>query len=333
MNSLKTKKIITLPLLLLSCYYCIAQQKGDATGGSVSISSTLEPKQSFKDTTGGFGYHSFNANISVPLFGNRNKIMENIAEGGHLRFYQTSIHGGFESFNPTIDFIKTQHNFYTASLGLGGVFFNGKKNIILVDAAIGFAADGLTIQNGDLQYRFSGLFIVNHIHSQSTSYQYGVIFTYAYGRPLPLPVLGIRKKLSDKWSFAALLPVSIQFTDKLNKEMRLTFLLKPAGNRFQFQNQNDFNTTSSTVFMQLRQFELGISYQYRFAKQFSFGAEAGLVGGGNLKFTEINDSKTVLYQTGVNSGAKFRLSLRYNLPHKKALGSNMDMDGEMFKMN
>ena len=308
-------------------------QRMDPTGGSIGVSYTALPSQSFKDTSGGFRYNAFGININIPLFGNRTKIIENTLQEGRPHFYEISGHANFESLHSTIDFIETPRTIYQASAGFGGLFYNGKKNIIFADLNVGVASDGLAIQNSDAKYRFFGLFIVNHLQTTSLTWQYGVVFSYAYGRPLPLPVLGVRKKFARTWSFSAVLPVSVQVTDRLNKDMNISFLLRPAGNRFQLQNLNDFNTTSPTVYMQLRQFELGLSYLYRFTKQFSFGAEAGLLAGGKLKFTEVNDFKTILYQTGMKPGAKFRLSLRYRLPHKKANNNNVDMDGEMLRVN
>jgi len=303
----------------------------DPAGGSIGISYTGVPAQSFKDTSGGFGYHAFGININVPLFGNRGKVIENMKQDGKPHFYQVAGHAGFETFRSTIGFLKEQRNFYTASAGLGAMFSSGKKNIILADASIGIASDGLVMNAGDQKYRFSGSFIVNHRHSASTLYQYGLVFTYAYGRPLPLPVLGIRKKFSGTWIFSAILPVSLEFTDRFSKNMSISFLLRPSGNRFQLQNKGDFNTASSNVYLQLRQFQLGALWQYRFAKQFSLGAEAGFLGGGKLKFTEPEDRKTILYAASTKPGARFRLSLRYHLPHKKTGVGNLE--DEMLRVN
>jgi len=332
----KTSPILT-PKLIVTCtlfftFFCRGfAQRMEPANGSIGISYTGLPAQSLKDTSGGFGYHALGISASVPLFGNRNKIVENLEQDGKLHFYQVAAHGGFETFRSTIGFLKEQRNFYVTSAGLGGMFSSGKKSIILADASIGIASDGEVIKNDGVKYRFSGLFIVNHRHSASVMYQYGLVFTYAYGRPLPLPVLGIRKKISGTWTVSAILPVSLQFTGKCSKNMTIGFLIRPAGNRFQLQNKNDFATTSSNVYLQLRQFELGASWQYRFAKQFSLGAEAGLLGGGKLKFTEPEDRKTVLYAASTKPGARFRVSLRYHLPHKKTGAGNMEE--EMLRVN
>ncbi len=317
---------------LVAIVNCGFAQRMELNEGSIAVNYTLLPTQAFKDTTGNLQSHAIGGSISIPLFGNRsNKSSKQQGSG----FYQTSLHTSFESSEQTIGFIKneTQRTFYNGAVGINGFFFNGKKDFFLVDAAMGIASDRASTQSNDLRYRFSGSFIVNHIQNPTLTYQYGIVLTYAYGRPLPLPVLGIRKKLSDTWTLSAVLPVSVQVSGRLNKKMRLSLSLRPEGNRFQFQNQNDFTSTESVLYMQLRQFQLGASYTYRFAKSFSVGAEAGLLFGGKLKFTDPQNTKTILYQTGVNAGSRLRFSLRYHLPNKKTKDRNMDMDGEMFRMN
>lgn len=326
-----TARLPVISLLFIVLSYRSFAQRMDMNGGGIGISYSQSPTQPFKDTTGGFGYHAVGITVSVPLFGNRNRLKETTIKDSRPHFYEISAHGSFEQLHSTIGFLKEQRNFYTASAGFGVFFYNGSKNIILANLSMGIAGDGLVIKNNNLKYRFSGSFIVNHIHSMSVMYQYGLVFTYAYGRPLPLPVLGIRKKFARTWAFSAILPVALQVSDRLNKQMTLSFSVRPAGNRYQLQNQNDFNTASTTVYMQLRQFELGFLWQYHFAKQFSLGAEAGLLGGGKLKFTEPEDRKAILYQASTKAGARFRLSLRYRLPHKKA-GANMPED-DMLRLN
>ncbi len=329
-----TAKQIAACAFFLTASYCGFSQRMDLTGGSIGISYTVLPTQSLKDTSGGFGYHAFGVNLNIPLFGNRYKIVANTLQDGHPHFYQVSGHANFESMQSNIGFITpASRTIYQAGAGFGGLFYNGKKNIILADLNMGISSDGLAIKNDDLKFRYSGSFIVNHIHNSTVMYQYGLVLNYAFGRPLPLPVLGIRKKFAKNWTFSAILPVSLQLADRLNKKMSVSVSIRPSGNRFQLENRQNFNTTSSSVYMQLRQFELGLSYQYRFAKQFSFGAEAGLLAGGKLRFTEPNDNKTIIYQSGIKPGARFRFSLRYHLPHKKTAGNKMDIENELLRMN
>ena len=306
----------------------------DMTGGNIAIGFSALPERSLKDTSGGLKSRSMNIHLSLPLFGNRGKVSAHSSKDGHPHFFQVSAHGSFTSGSKDIEFLDGQSNFYGGSAGLSGLFYNGKSNIIQADANMGISADGQSLQNHDVIPRFSGSFIVQHTSSPTLSFQYGAAFTYLYGRPMLLPVLGIRKKFSgSSWSVSAILPLSLQFTDRLNNKMGLSFFARPSGDRFQILNQGYFGSTTSSIYMGLRQFEVGSSFYYRLSREFSFDAEAGLLSGGRMKFTNASDTRTTLYETGVKSGSQFRISLRYHLPHKRATGNNIDIDGELYRVN
>ncbi|KAI9459580.1 hypothetical protein F5148DRAFT_1287109 [Russula earlei] len=317
-----------MPLKFFSALFCVIisasvfAQGGAATGGSIGVSFTALPQSSFKDTVGKFGYTALDISARIPLFGSKHQTAGR-KKGAHLadssrHFYETSARLGFGLLPIDIGFLNTTRNFYNSSAGVG-VSIGSGKNIFSISANVGVAADGTVLQNNDTRYRFSGSFIVNHISQSGTVFQYGVAFTYAYGRPLPLPVLGMYKRISlgNKWSLSGVLPLSVQVTDHIDSKRQLAFSLRPSGNRFQFANENVFATTSPAVFMQLRQFQLAAVYTYKFSQYFSLGADAGLLFARKLKFTEQDDTKTILSQITIKPGPSFKISLRYSLPHKR----------------
>ena len=294
-------------LLLLSV-------NGNAQGfthnsGSLSLSYLLQPERKFKNASGGYKYTAFAFNAKVPLFGSVH------AETRHV--FKTFVTADIQSASASFGVVSNDRQFLHGSLALGGFIFSGGKNIYLFNATAGMAADTKVIDNGNSNIRFTGSFMVNRRQSQNTMYVYGGVFTYAYAKPLLLPILGLRAKLSPRWTFTTILPVLISFTDKLNAKTGLSFTLRPSGNRFQFSNQENFSTASSTVFMQLRDFRLGMGFYYKTSPSFTISADAGLVAGGKLDFTEQTDNKISVFKTGLKPGGLFQLTLRYRLPHKK----------------
>ncbi len=277
-------------------------------GGSIGVSYTLEPQRKFKDATGGYQYSAAGINARIPLFRNKGKTP------GH--FFETSLQADLQTTSATFGFINNSRNFLNGSLGLGGIIYNGGKNILVMNAAIGLAADKDVIDKSNTRYRFSGAFIVNHQHSIKTVYQYGIAFTYAFGKPLPLPILGIRTKLPGNWTFSTILPVEVSFIDKLSSKAGLSFSIRPAGNRYQFDNQANFSTSASTVFLQLREFQVGAAFNYKCSKEFILSADAGFLLGGKMQFTEQDDPKNIVFTTGVKPGGIFRVSARYRFPRK-----------------
>lgn len=307
------KKILAGTVLILVCIKGMAQGMATAGSSSIGISYTLEPERNFKNTSGGYKYSAVGMNAKIPLFGKRT-----IATG---HFFETSLQADLQTTSTSFGFINNDRNFLHGSLGLGAVMFNGGKNMYIMNVATGIAADKDVISKNNTRYRFSGAFIVNHQHSSTTIYQYGVVFTYAYGKPLPLPILGIRTKLSANWTFSTILPAEVSFTDKLNTKMGLNFSIRPAGNRYQFDNQANFSTTSSTVFLQLREFQLSTALNYKLSREFSITGDAGFLVGGRLRFTEQDDVNTSLFETTVKPGVILRVSLRYRFPRKMQNGS------------
>jgi len=297
-------------------------QGGGSTGGSIGISLTALPQSPFKDTTGKFGYTALDLNARIPLFGTKSEgtrpRMKERKTDSSRHFYETSARVNFGWLPTDIGFLNTTRNFYNSSAGLGVAIGSG-RNIYNISGNIGVAADGMVWQNNDTRYRFSGAFIVNHISKSGTVFQYGAAFTYAYGRPLLLPVLGMYKRISlgNKWSISGVLPFSVQVTDHIDNKQQLAFSLRPSGNRFQFANENNFTTTSPAVFMQLRQFQLAAVYTYKCSRYFSLAADAGLLFARKLKFTEQDDTKTILSQTTIKPGPSVKISLKYSLSHKR----------------
>jgi hypothetical protein len=305
-------KLLLSIIIILFCSKGIAQGISSLSSGSIGISYTVEPQRKFRNTNGGYQYNAVGFNARIPLFGNRE------TSPGH--FYETSLLADLQTTSSSFGFVNNSRNFLNGSVGMGAVIYNGGKNIYMMNASVGLAADNDVISKSNTLYRFSGSFIVNHQHSNTTLYQYGAVFTYAFGKPLPLPVLGIRTKLSANWTFSTILPVEISFINRINANTGLSFSIRPSGNRFQFDNQANFATASSTVYLQLREFQLGSSLYYKFAKDFTISGEAGLLLGGKMNFTEQDNNKTSVFETGVKPGGLFRVSVRYRFPNKTGMG-------------
>ena len=222
-----------------------------------------------------------------------------------------------QSANTQFGALINNRQFINSSVGLSGFFYNGGKNSYLFQVGLGEAADTKVLDNNNMLLRFNGSFIVNHHQNDKTSYLYGAIFTYAFGKPLPLPVLGIRTKLSNKWTFAGILPAEISFTDKLNQHSGISLLVRPTGNRYQFYNQGNLATASSTIFMQLRDFLLATHYYYQVSSAFTIDGEAGLLLGGKLNFTEQEDKQQIVYTSNLKVGQFFKISLKYRFSTNK----------------
>ncbi|MCX6204773.1 MAG: DUF6268 family outer membrane beta-barrel protein [Bacteroidetes bacterium] len=313
-----SKKNIICLLFILFSVKGMAQGFSSFNGGSIGITSIIEPERKSKDSVGSYQYHSVGFNARIPLIAKLDKTTKH--------FYEISLNTDLQSGSAGFGFLGNSRALIQGTLGLGAIIYNGGKNILMTNAAIGLAADQFTIDNNNSRYRFSGSFIVNHLHSSTTIYQYGAALTYAYGRPLLLPIFGIRTKISSNWTLSAILPVELSFIDKLNAKTGLSFSLRPSGNRFQFDNKEYFNTSLSTLYLQLRDFQLGTAIYYKITKDFTVSGDVGFLVGGKLQFTQQDSPSTVLYKTTLNPGSVFRFSLRYRIPRKTEMRLNKMQD-------
>lgn len=311
-QNMNRRKTVLCMLLISMFKMAVSQGTFSFTGSNIGLTYTLAPERGFKNAAGGYGYHTTGINTKLRLFGKH--------VTGATGFYDVFLQGNLQATTASFGFLKNDREFLGGSLGVGMAMFNGHKNFYLVDFSAGASAEKTIIDRGDTRYRMSGAFIVNHLHSTTTIYQYGLALTYAYGRPLVLPVIGIRTKLSTNWTFSTILPVEASFTDKLSNKLRLAFSIRPSGNRFQFANEGNFTSPSKDVFLQLREFLVGAALHYTSGHDFTFSAETGLLVGGSLKFAEQDDTKSTVYEMGVKPGALFRLSARYRLPRKSIAG-------------
>ncbi len=306
------KNIVISAVLMLFCIKGAAQSMASASSGGIGVFYTLEPQRKFRNAAGGYKYYTTGFNAKIPLFGSR--------PDNPQHFFETSLQADLQTTSATFGFISNKRNFVNGSLGMGAIIDNGGKNTYLLGASLGISADEDVINKSNTRYRFAGSFIVNHKHSSKTLYQYGAMLTYSYGKPLPLPVAGIRTKISADWTFSAILPVEVSFMNKFSEKAGIHFTIRPAGNRFQFDNQGNFATASPTVFLQLREFQVGTSLYYKLCKRFTVTGETGLLLGGKLNFTEQDDSKTSVFETGVKPGPMFRLSLHYRFQRNSRVG-------------
>jgi hypothetical protein len=290
-------------LLLIGCVQLQAQLKNINQQGSISLFFIQQPERSFKSGSNKYTYQSIGLNAKIPLFGYANY------KTRHL--FQTFLQADVQTANAQFGALSNSRQFINSSLGISGLYYSGRKNSYLFHIGIGEAADTKVIEHSNMLLRVNGSFIVHHRQNDKTSYLYGAVFTYAFGKPLPLPVLGIRTKLSEQWIFTGILPAEISFTDKLNQHSGISLLIRPSGNRFQFDNQNNFATGSSTVFMQLRDFLLAGHYYYHVSSAFTIDGEAGFLLGGKLNFIEQENKNQTVYAASLKAGLLFKLSLKY----------------------
>lgn len=136
-------------------------------------------------------------------------------------------------------------------LGLNGLFITSNKNSFLVNTSVFANEDEFTFQ--DALMRYSGIFIYNRKVNQKFSYNIGTTFTYLFGEPLLLPVLGFSLKTSSNSHLNAILPLNINWrkNSKINK-LSYGFSLGANGGINRFQNKLSVDTTNTILILRRR---------------------------------------------------------------------------------
>jgi hypothetical protein len=213
---------------------------------------------------------------------------------------------------PDFTFLETQHQFISGSIGGSAIYNSGSKNTWIGGASAGIAEDFKTLSGYSI--RVTGDFLFKHKVSGNFSYHVGFIYSFVYGRALPLPLLGAVIRTGDKSKLKITLPVSISYMLKTNEYNMLTVFIQPDGNAYQFATQSDtffFGHNDEIVKFRARNFKLGVSYKIGTNDRFHFAPEIGYVLKRNISFTEGGfASGESFFSNDVKSAPYIKVSLR-----------------------
>ena len=122
------------------------------------------------------------------------------------------------------------------TLGLRGIYFNGNKNIWLLNLSPFLAEDRNSYKNG--QWRMFGDFVFSRAVSERLSYRLGLSYTYRFGGGRFLPVLGMRIGNYNKGFLMIQIPKNISYTHKIAKKGYLGIYMRPYGGTYRFVMKN-----------------------------------------------------------------------------------------------
>jgi hypothetical protein len=175
---------------------------------------------------------------------------------------------------------------YDGKLGFGGYHLSSSGEMYF--ASLGVSVVGEWDSPRALGWLPSGFFVGTHKLDQSLRLLYGAAFSFAYGRGLPLPILGLSWKISDSSSLLAILPFILKYKARLSQTFDFNAFLTPAGTQSRFRNKGSYASSSeSTLTLKEQGFRLGGGVTYKASHNWKLTAEAGVLGA--RKYT-ISDS-------------------------------------------
>lgn len=303
------KKILGL---LLLCYIAQAQDK-KFLNPQIKFSAEYFPGSDIKNDTNGnsFSYAKAQLGFVYPLISRRFALTNDL----NYKAYAVLLNANASYALPDYSFLETNHQLVSAVAGPSIIYNTGNKNTWLAGFNVGMAQDISLLSNTEI--RFTGHALFKHKTSGNFSYHIGVVYTFAYGRPLPLPLLGCVIRTTSKSKLKISLPLSIAYYYKTNQFDMLTLFIQPDGDQYNFSAIDDSafaGVNPLTLRMRYRSFKAGLSYKIGVSDRFFLTPEVGLSLRRKISFSDgaIGD-KTTFYSGDVKPFPYIKVGLRYLL--------------------
>lgn len=273
------KKQSIYVFLFLFSYGQLFAQNRNYLGNSLSFSlnsqsvSKLKFKDSTSDSKYNYGYSRF-------LVGYKHGVYSHFSnEDNQIKFSQISVLPSLQLAKANFGHEQLNRTLVNLKLGIVGIFKTSNKNTFLFLAQAFANEDEYTLSDAVLRYSGMGMFVRKV--SPKFSYRAGITFTYLFGEPLALPILGFKYQTGKKSMLNVTLPFVVNWKKQTNiPKLFYGFSLKPSGGINRYQNKLSVDTTNVTLMLRQR------SFQFL----------------GDLRI--VNKTNIILFQAGVTTNQK-----------------------------
>ena len=177
------------------------------------------------------------------------------------------------------------------NVGVSSIFQTSNKSFFLLAANAFANEDEYTLP--EASFRYLGMFMYIRKVNPKFSYTTGIAFTYLFGEPLALPILGFKCKTSEKSILNVKLPFLVNWRKQTKvQKLYYGFSLKPNGGINRYQNKLSVDTTNVTLMLRQRTYQfLGDLRIVNKTNMILF--QAGFVGNQKVQFTNENNNSVV----------------------------------------
>jgi hypothetical protein len=254
-----------------------------------SINSQSISRLKFNDSTSDSKYNFRNSKFVI---GYKHSLYSNFTQkDGMLKFNQISLSPALQIGKVNFENDNLNRTLVNLKLGLSGIFHTSTKNTFLVTVNAFANEDEYTLP--EASFRYSGMFMYIRKVNPKFLYRAGFTFTYLFGEPLALPIVGFKYKTSEKSMLNITLPFVINWR-KQTKVQKLFygFTLRPNGGINRYQNKLSIDTTNVTLMLRQRTYQfLGDIRIVNKTNMMLF--QAGFVGNQKVMFTNENNNTVV----------------------------------------
>jgi hypothetical protein len=285
-----TKQYLVLVVLLFSLRFINAQNR-NYLGNNISVSLNTQSLSRLKNSDSLIN-DKYNFRFSQFSIGYKHELYSKInTKSNKLTFKQISVLPSLQIGTASFGDNNLDRTLINLKLSLLGIFHTSAKNTFLITATTFANEDEYTLADATLRY--AGIFLYNRKVNIKFSYRAGATFTYLFGEPLLLPVLGFRYQTSKKSMLNVNLPYSLNWKKQTKiPQLFYGFSLKPNGGINQYQNKLSVDTTNQTLMLRRRTTILTADVRW-INKKGSLLFQFGMNLNPKVQFTKQNDNEVV----------------------------------------
>lgn len=283
---------------------------------SIGAGFSFVPRSNFSDGLNTFKLTTRYMGAAIPIY---ERI---VPEGPDKGFVGILMHGSASVIVPQISFSAEQHRLTAVTLGMTATFLTSERNMYVLTLNGGFAEDRINLT--ETEFRLSGSGIGTWRAIEGTTILFGASYSYNFDRGVLLPILGVRGRIGEGWSYSVLFPVVLRVRYRYDREWIFAWVIRPSGNRFHASNEGMFPNAPETVDMRIFQIQAGMEAQYRVYRHVVVQGELGVLGGRRLIWS--SEDKNLKTASIAGSGY-LTLGVRFFLDAADVENSTTDVIG------
>jgi hypothetical protein len=268
-----------------------------APRAKVQLLGAFVPSQSIEGQSSDMKQSEFALTSSFPLFqtiempGEKSELSHEQPQGPSIWGMTLNPGIGGQHFHVVGDSERDLH-LYDAKLGVGGYHLSSDGEIYFASLSLNVVGEWDSPRA--IGWLPSGFFLGTHKLDRSLRLLYGAAFSFAYGRGLPLPILGLSWKISDSSRLLVILPFILKYKAGFSETIDFNAFLTPAGTQSRFRNQGSYaGSSESTLTLKEQGFRLGAGIDYKASRDWKLTAETGVVGARKFTIADSNQDLDV----------------------------------------
>lgn len=239
--------------------------------------------------------------------------------------------GSYVSVTPKFDGIGTTHHLSKFTIGVRGIYNNGKRSLFY-----GEISPFVTRDRGYRYTRTSRLsttFLYNCMVNKNFSFRIGYTRTFILGNRYHLPYIGLRVGKLDKVNFSIQFPRSITFNVPIGRYVKTSLYTRPQGGVYTMANTDTIYYLNNDKRINFGRYEFlsGLRVDVYPTHLFNFYLSAGITTQNYIGFYSDSFNKTnkglykPFYKEKINNSMYLNFGLVFKWGRVKSIYNNYNM--------